>query len=241
MIGCASSSSSGGGGSGGGGTTPARVLASTPMQMAGDRCHGDTCICRTVDDYNRSSVTDETAVPEGQKRFELRTGRGLDGMSIIVEGKGAMHKDAGVSDPACGYLDLPPGKHRVRLHMKASAEDAGMVPSFWINEWGARTHDWYESFRFKCGGNEPCTKDHMAQWNDTDGKKPRGIFDPCGSSRIESIRWEVEHSPDVRVNELSLEFVIDVYKFVPRFPHGAKTCKGVGGVEVEDAPKDLPQ
>jgi hypothetical protein len=214
-----------------GGSHPGSVAASSPMQMAGDRCHGEQCLCRAVDMVNRGGPSNEQAVAEGQKRFEIRTGRGLDPMEITINGKGTLKKPAERPDGVCGYVDLPPGKHRVHVHARASSEDAGMVPALWINEWGARTHDWYDTFQFKCGGNEPCNKDHLAQWGESEGKRPRGIFDPCGSVRVENLHWDLSHSPDVKVQELDLDFVLEVYKFEPRFPHAAKTCKGLGESE----------
>jgi hypothetical protein len=211
------------------------------MVMSGDRCHGDTCTCRTVDDYNRGGLSEEKDVPEGQKRFEIRTGRGLDTVEVTVASKGTLKKSRELPEAACGYVDLPPGKHHVHLHAKAASETDGMVPALFLNEWSSRTHDWYDSFVFKCGGNGACTKDHLALWAETDGKKPRGIFDPCGASRIENVRWDGSYASDVKVLEMDLEFDLDVYKFTPRFPHGAKTCKGTGGVEAPEEPKDLEQ
>lgn len=211
-----------------------------PITIAGDRCPGGTCTCRAVDDYGRGGQSDETAVAAGQKRFELRTGRGLFDVSVTVEGRGTLAKNKELPDPACAYLDLPPGRHHVKLHAVA-AEEAGMVPALFINEWSGRTHDWYQVFQFRCGGNETCSKDELQRWNDTEGKKPRGIYDPCGSVQVEQLHWQVAHSPDVKVEELEMELVLHVYKFTPRFLHGNKSCKGVGGVDVEDEPKPLPQ
>jgi len=209
--------------------------------MAGDRCSNGECTCRAVDDFGRGGISDEKGLAEGQKRFEIRTGRGLFPEEITVDGRGTLKKTGEKVDANCGYLDLPPGKHKIHLHAKATSEAEGMVPALFINEWSARTHDWYDTFVFKCGGNSACLKDHMTEWNDTEGKRPRGIFDPCGSTRVENIKWDLSHSPDVKVMELDIDFVLEVYKFTPRFPHGGKTCKGVGGVEREDQPQDLPQ
>jgi hypothetical protein len=211
------------------------------MAMAGDRCQNGECTCRSVDDYNRGGVSDEKGLTERLKRFEIRTGRGLFPMEITVTGSGTLKKMGEKVDASCGYLDLAPGKHKIHLHAKATSEAEGMAPTLFINEWSARTHDWYDAFVFKCGSNGPCTKDDMTQWNDTEGKRPRGIFDPCGSTRVEGIKWDLSHSPDVKVMELDMDFVLEVYKFTPRFPHGGKTCKGAGGVEREDQPQDLPQ
>jgi hypothetical protein len=221
--------------------TPKAVSASAPMLVSGDRCHDAVCTCRAVDDYNRSGLTQETDVIESAKRFEFRTGRGFDTVEVTVEKRGTLKKSREVADAACGYVDLPPGKHRIHLHAKAASEVNGMVPALFINEWSSRSHDWYDSFVFKCGDNGACTKDHLSLWAETEGKKGRGIFDPCGSVRIENLRWDGSYAPDVKVTELDMEFTMVVYKFVPRFPHGTKTCKGKGGVEAPEEPKDLPQ
>jgi hypothetical protein len=207
----------------------------TPLATAGARCQGGACTCREVDDYGRGDRSDESAIAPGHKRFEIRTGRGFDRVSVTVEGLGTLSKNTEQVDPSCGYVDLPPGRHRVHMHAVAAKREEGMVPALFINEFGARAKDWYQVFQFRCGGNQPCVKDDLPLWAEGEGKKPRGIFDPCGSTRIEDMHWQVEHSPEVRVEELSLELVLNVYKFEPRFEHGAPKCKGAGGIE-----RDVP-
>jgi hypothetical protein len=202
---------------------------------------GGHCACREVDNYGRGDGRQEAGLTPGFKRFEVRTGRGLDVASVTVEGRGTLDKSRQLAEPACAYLDLGPGRHRVRLHMVASSEAEGMVPALFINEYGERTHDWYGAFQFRCGAEGACTKDELERWGATDGKRSRGIFDPCGSTRVEGVHWDVVHSPDVKVQELVLDLVLEVYKFTPRFVHGAPTCKGIGGVEPPDEPKELPQ
>ena len=108
-----------------------------------------------------------------------------------------------------------------------------------IEQWlrfGRETADWYDVFAFACGANGPCIKDDMKAWFDQARAVPRGIFDKCGSTRVEGLRWSVEHSPEQTLEDLTLELVLHVYKFEPRFKHGTPDCKGlsVTGKAAED-------
>jgi hypothetical protein len=176
-------------------------------------------------------------VAEGQKRFELRTGRGFDEVSITVETLGTLRKSRETPAGACAYLDLPPGRHHVRFRARAADAAQGMVPALLVNEYSPRTHDWYDTFRFKCGEPDACTKDDLADWGKQQEQLSRGILDPCGSVAVEGVRWNVEHTADVRVTDLVLDFVLHVYKFPPRFRHGGE-CKGLtGNIPDENAPE----
>jgi hypothetical protein len=219
-------------------------LASLPppergaLVTAGPRCAGGHCTCRSVDDYGRPTgdgSRDEGAVPEGLKRFELRTGRGFDTMSITVDDRGTLDKDVAHVDPSCAYLDLPPGRWPVRVRVEAKDPAQGIHPRVIVNEYGRKTGDWYSTFGFSCGAMQPCIKADMKDWFDRARTVDRGIFDKCGSTRVEGIRWSVEHSPEQTLEDLTLDFVLHVYKFEPRFRHGAATCKGLsGGKQAEE-------
>ncbi len=204
---------------------------SGPLVTAGARCQGAVCTCRPVDDYGRPTAqsNDEGAIADGQKRFELRTGRGFDKMTVTVDARGTLTKDASQAEPSCGYIDLPPGRHAVRVRVEAKEVAQGIHPRLIINEYGVKTSDWYNTFSFACGEHEACLKDDMKDWFDKARAVPRGIFDPCGSTRVEGLRWAVEHSPEQTLEDLTLDFVVHVYKFDPRFPHGTDTCKGLSG------------
>jgi hypothetical protein len=205
--------------------------ASGPLVTAGARCHGATCSCRAVDDYGRatSDKNTEEAIADGQKRFEFRTGRGFDKESVTIDGRGTLVKDTSQTEPSCAYVDLPPGRHAVRLRIEAKDPKQGIHPRLLVAEYGVRTMDWYASFAFACGSAQACLKDDMKEWFDKARAVERGIFDKCGSTRIEGIKWSVEHSPEQTLEDLTLDFVVHVYKFDPRFPHGQPTCKGLAG------------
>jgi hypothetical protein len=150
-------------------------------------------------------------------------------MTVSIDGKGTLTKDTSKVDPTCGYVELPTGRHAVRLRIEAKEVAQGIHPRLLVNEFGRSQNDWYTTFSFACGSNGPCIKDDMKDWFDKARAVDRGIFDKCGSTRIEGIRWSVEHSPDQTLEDLTLDFVVHIYKFEPRFVHGTATCKGISG------------
>jgi hypothetical protein len=203
-----------------------------PLATAGARCSGATCRCRPVDDQGRGTegnTANEGAVAAGRKRFELRTGRGFDLVSISVGDRGTLSKDTTQAEPSCGYVDLLPGRHAVRARFVAADRTQGIHPRLLIGEYGQETHDWYATFAFACGAAQPCVKDDMSAWLDQVRAVARGVFDPCGSTRVENVRWSVEHSPEQTLEDLTLELTLHVYKFDPRFHHGVPSCKGLAG------------
>lgn len=209
-----------------------------PLVTAGPRCPGGACRCRDVDPSGATlgespyDSTDPTASPEGapaegMKRFELRTGRGGDDVQVTVEGRGTLHKNADTIEPQCGYIDLPPGEHRVRLRVKAQPGQVA-VPRLLIYEHGGKTHSWYGTFAMACGSGAVCTRPELAD-RTAELKKPRGLFDPCGSVKASGVRYDSEHDAEDRITALDLEVTLKVYPFAPRFAHGASKCKGLSG------------
>jgi hypothetical protein len=189
-----------------------------------------------VDAYGRTTGEgrpDEGAPEAGLKRFELRTGRGHFDAEVAVQGAGRLTKSGDDVEPACAYFDLPPGQHHVKIRVKATHPDEGMVPRVMLAEYGGQTHDWYDSFQWKCGDPEACIKADLESFSQAYAARSRGIFDPCGSTRTGGFRWQVAHASDYRVEDVSLEFVLYVYKFPPRFPHGSGACKGLPGAPSE--------
>jgi hypothetical protein len=225
MAACASS------GSGAAASAPvARVVDDRPLVTAGARCQGGACRCRQTDDNgytvgegDASSAAGQDTPAAGTKRFELRTGRGNDDVQVTVEGAGTLHKSSDTVEPSCGYIDLAPGEHRVHLRVKAPAGEVA-APRLFIYEHGESTGSWYGSFAMSCGTGATCTRpeleDSMAAL-----KHPRGIFDPCGSAKVTSMRYDAQRDAQDRVTGLDLDVVLHVEKFEPRFPRGGR-CKG---------------
>jgi hypothetical protein len=171
---------------------------------------------------------DEGAPAPGTKRFEIRTGRGADPVSITIEGKGTLTKSTTGPEAQCGYVDLPPGKHRVVIHATAANPELGQEPAVFIREYSPELQSWYDTFQWRCGGGEDmCSIGHMEKFLDEVRAVPRGIFDPCGSVRIEGVKWDAGRAAGAaRLADFTVELTLNVYKFPPRFPHGAPTCKG---------------
>lgn len=223
--------------SGGQGKTELATLpppkAGGPLQTVGPRCQGSSCVCRAVDDFGRPTgegSRNEGEVAPGMKRFEFRTGRGFEVETVTIDGRGTLTKDTSKVDATCGYVELAPGRHAVRLRIEAKDRAQGIHPRLLVDEYGKGQNDWYSTFAFECGGgNGPCIKEDMKDWFDKARAVDRGIFDKCGSTRVEGIRWSVEHSPEQTLEDLTLDFVLHVYKFEPRFVHGTPTCKGLSG------------
>lgn len=204
---------------------PPSVVDARPLVAAGPRCHGASCTCRDVDAYGVSvGDTAEGTVAAGQKRFELRTGRGKDDVRITVEDRGTLHKPSEPIAAACGYIELPPGKHRVHVSVKGADSEGGASPKLLVYEYGQKTGSWYATFGITCGETAPCTEADLRTEMESLQQR-HGLFDPCGSTKIHDLRWSSTKGADQRVQTVDLDFTLDVYQFEPRFPRGGR-CKG---------------
>jgi hypothetical protein len=207
------------------------------IATAGTRCasQGGKCTCRRLDDQGEPmdpADFDEGAPPEGYKRFEIRTGRGENPIAVSVDPAGELAKGADSPEPACAYFDLAPGKHTVRMHAEAVNPELGQEPAFYLYEHSPEQKSWYKTFSFRCGGgSDRCTLGHMEEWLGETRHIDRGIYDKCGSTRVTTPRWEATRQVGTTAATglvgLEVELTLEVYKFKPRFPHGAKTCKGL--------------
>lgn len=201
------------------------------LSGAGARCRGGICACRDVDKFGRGTSPDtdiEAAAPaEGFKRFELRTGRGNDAMRITIEGVGTFLKTGPLPEAACVYVDLPAGAYRVRYHVTAANPMLGSEPRLRISEYSPRWKRWYRTFAFRCAdGEQACTKNMAQDMFEQLSKQTDGKFDPCGSTRVQGLRFWTDREPDQAVGEFNLQLVLNIYKFAPRFPPDTARCKG---------------
>jgi hypothetical protein len=102
-----------------------------------------------------------------------------------------------------------------------------MAPAVTVSEYGTETHDWYDTFGWRCVSDGPCKKVDLEEWGArARSEHPRGIYDKCGSTRVSGVKWQVDHANDYRLTELTLELTLHVYAFSPRAPHGS-ACKGL--------------
>ena len=195
------------------------------------RCQGGLCQCREIDASGRGNAeTDAESTPPapGWKRFELRTGRGDDTMRITIEGVGTFVKSGANPEARCIYVDLPAGAHRVRYHITAANPTQGAEPRLRISEYGEKFKRWYRTFGFRCtDGSQPCTKDLARDEFERLAKQTDGKFDPCGSTKVQGLRFSTDREADAAVGDFNLQLVLNTYKFTPRFAPDTPNCKGL--------------
>ncbi len=177
--------------------------------------------CRALD-----GAVEKESVPAGMKRFELRIARGVDAVTILVDGRRALARGA-VDQPAeaCAYLDLAPGKHALQWHEEAKTAEIGIQPVLSIAEYGAAANAWYHTVEISCTTPEGCLKDDMHAAFEKLHAVPRGLHDPCGSTRVLQLAWHAEHSPSVKLEDAVVDLTLDVYKFAPTHPPGSADCR----------------
>lgn len=217
-----------------------------PFPGVGARCGGkpgpELCTCRDVDMFGHGTSPDgdvETSPPpEGHKRFELRTGRGDDTMRITIEGVGTFVKSGPTPDARCIYVDLPAGAWRVRYHVTAVNPSQGAEPRLRISEYSPRFKRWYRTFAFRCtDGSQPCTKNLAQDMFEILTKQADGKFDPCGSTKVQGMRFWTDREPEQAVGDFNLQLALNVYKFAPRFPPDTARCKGASYRVKPDSPE----
>lgn len=171
-------------------------------------------------------AVEKEAVPAGMKRFELRLARGVDAVTITIDGRRALARGA-VEQPAeaCAYVDLPPGKHALAWREEAKTPEVGIQPVLSIAEYGPAANAWYRTLEIACTTSEGCLKDDMHAAFEKLRAVPRGLHDPCGSTRIEGARWQAEHSPSVKLEDATVELTLHVYQFATSHAPGAPECR----------------
>lgn len=236
-------------GGGGSGKLPPQVLDTSDVRESlgaltgsSPRCQNGICACRDIDADGRGNPeTDAESAPpaEGMKRFELRTGRGDDTMRITVEGVGTFVKSGPNPEARCIYVDLPAGAHRIRYHVTAANPTQGAEPRLRISEYGEKWKRWYRTFGFRCtDGSQPCSKDLAKDEFERLTKQTDGKFDPCGSTKVQGLRFSTDREADANVGDFNLQLVLNVYKFAPRFAPDTPNCKGLSPTKSPSAATD---
>jgi hypothetical protein len=83
----------------------------------------------------------------------------------------------------------------------------------------------YDTFDFECGGPGPCDLELLDDYKASLAKFPRGLHDPCGSTKALGTRWETSNAPDlITPSDLVLRLTLEVYHFRPKAPHGDASC-----------------
>lgn len=187
--------------------------------LSGPLCTDQACQCRdaSAPGDGGAGVPDDPA----RKRFELRVGPSehelwvkLDDMVLYKSGERATD---------CFYVDLLPGDHAVTLRAKNTG---GVSAQLDISEYGAATQSWYRTYHFDCGaGGGVCDHDDLDAYKASLAQYPRGLQDPCGSTKAKGISWDTGRAPDfTHPEDLQVELTLQVYEFAPEHPHGDAAC-----------------
>ncbi len=202
----------------GGANTPTMAPLPAPVTRAtlsGPLCGGSETHCRCRDDGEVVPVTDDAA----RKRYEIRIGPAPNPLWVTVDDM-VLYKsrERGVE---CFYVELLPGEHPITVRAEG---EPGFVARVSISEQSAK--GWYDTFLFDCGAPGNCAMLDLEDWLDGLSRYPRGVHDPCGSTKIGKVRYVTGRVPDQRhPDALELSLVLDSYRFKPTLAPGAAGCR----------------
>lgn len=149
-------------------------------------------------------------------------------MRITIEGVGTFEKSGSDPEARCIYVDLPPGPHRLRYHVIAANPTQGAEPRLRVSEYSEKFKRWYRTFGFRCSdGSAPCSKDLARDEFERLAKQTDGKFDPCGSTKVQGLRFVTDREPDSAVSDFNLQWVLNIYRFTPRFAPDTPKCTGL--------------
>jgi len=201
-----------------------RFPPQTTMASVSARCRGGACECRPLEGGEGQA---EESIPAGHKRFELRLPKTTSALWVSVPGKGVFYKPPELVQPACFYLDLPPGEHTLTLHGERKDVEVGLQTGLKIYEHGPKGPYWYRSLDFVCGALDKCTKPAMESWVSAQKQLPRGVLDACGSTMIRHVtfRGTREEKALPEYTELDVHMLMRVYAFETFRAPGAPDCR----------------
>lgn len=189
-------------------------------------CAGHRCRCRPLEG---EQLAEENIAP-GTKRFELRLPRSTSDIWVEVEGRGVLFKPGALADPACAYVDLAPGKHRVVVRAENRDAEVGLQAGLTVSEYGtAAGPGWYRSFHLACGhAASRCTRAELSSWRAFQARLPRGVLDPCGSVMVKNVAFGGRRAErlDREYQDMTVRFTLQVYEFAPHHPPASERCRG---------------
>jgi hypothetical protein len=194
--------------------------------MAGARCHGGSCVCRTPDVKGDQA---EKAPPDADhKRFEIRVGAEA-GQATLDSPTLGRFSGAGANE-SCFYVDVLPGTHHIiTFSAREGRPESGLAPNLRIAEYGPKGPYWYDVVQVHCAGaGGRCTRDAADEWGAEAKTRKRGRIDPCGSSVVTHLSWETSGGMGERdsgfFRDLTVTFEMEVKKFATQFAPGATEC-----------------
>lgn len=202
---------------------PRPPAPATRATLVGPLCDAGHCKCR-----QDVPGGDAGKPPKGRKRYEIRLGPTGNELWATVDDM-VLYKSKERAT-ACFYVDLTPGAHAVTLR---AHEPHGFGARIAISELGAKGPWWYHTFLFDCGAPGTCDRNELAEFRTQVVRvehSERHLFDPCGSTKVRRIHWQIRRMPDdLHPSDLLLRLVLDVYKFAPQHPSGNPACAGRAG------------
>jgi hypothetical protein len=199
------------------------VAGSVRANLAGKRCQGAVCTCRS-----RAGDPAENPPPdEAHKRFELRIGAGGGPATLSSPTLGELSSGPG---EACFYVDIVPGTtHDVTFLAREARKEEGVSPTLEIAEYGPKGPWWYDVLTVKCEGpGNHCNREAADAWSAELKTRKRGRIDPCGSSVITHLKWDTTGGTGVRdlgvFADFKVTFTLEVKKFPTQFKPGSTEC-----------------
>lgn len=207
---------------------PASFPPQTTLALAASpSCRQGRCACRHLD---ADEAREEPQIPAGRKRFELRLPRSTSAIWVEVKGRGVYYKPGSEVDPACVYIDLPPGRHDVLVHAENRDREVGLQTGLTVYEYARVDRPgWYRSFHLACGhAGSRCTVEGLEAWKAFQARQPRGVLDPCGSVMVKNVSVGGTRAGrhDREYQDLTVRFSLSVYEFTPYRPPGSAECSG---------------
>jgi hypothetical protein len=177
----------------------------------------------------------ETAPPEApRKRFAVRVGPIDNDLWVTVDGM-VLYKSRERATE-CFYVDLAPGEHAVAVRGHG---ERGVAARVAIAELGPTGPWWYDTFELDCGAGALCDREGFEQWKATIAGREGGVHEPCGSTRVKNVRWQMGRMPDMQHPEdILVELTLQIYEFATEHAPGSAECsKSKQAAEPEPEPE----
>lgn len=201
-----------------------RLRGPAPI-LAGKRCTGETCNCRTSSD-----AAETQPPPLGLKRIEIRIS--AVGGKVTLDSPTVGHFEHSGAQEACFYVDLPVSRiHDFHLETHEAVLADGVAPRVHISEYGPAGPFWYDIVDVTCGlGERRCDPELARAWGDGWlAQRKRGRLDACGSIVVIGLKWRTSGGQAAMngglLRDFLSDFSLEVKKFATEFPPGAAQCR----------------
>jgi len=190
------------------------------VTLSSHRCKNGLCTCRKGD----ADAEEQTPVPQGKKRYELRISSAPGSAWLLVDGQ-RFHKDAETVE-ACAYVDLAPGDREVVVQGLAENRADVVGLSLTMNEYAPERIAWYRGAFVSCGlPSGGCTVEELREIGASVEKDRRALTDPCGTARVSALKWWSGRVADgTHPGEVTIGFTLTVSGRVPDWAPEDPSC-----------------